>query len=124
MTKVSDIKTKNWGLSVVSQGEVVQDLEDINQCITIILATVKGTDPLRPEFGCDILKWIDKPVNQAIPNIIKEAVAAINMWEARVVVTKANATIENYTIFVTIEWETVSSSLISSTQVQYNANRT
>lgn len=124
MTKVSDIKTKNWGLSVVSQGEVVQDLEDINQCITIILATVKGTDPLRPEFGCDILKWIDKPVNQVIPNIIKEAVAAINMWEARVVVTKANATIENYTIFVTIEWETVSSSLISSTQVQYNANRT
>lgn len=119
---VNDIKTNNWALSAVNQGEVVLDLEDINQCITIILATVKGTDPLRPEFGCDILKWIDKPVNQAIPNIIKEAVAAINLWEPRVIVTKANARIENYTIFVTIEWETLSSALISSTQVTYNAN--
>lgn len=122
--KVSDIKTGNWALSATEQGAVVQDLEDINQCISIILATVKGTDPLRPEFGCDILKWIDKPVNQAIPNIIKEAVAAINMWEPRVVVTSAKATIDNYTIFVTINWETLSSALISSTQVQYNANRT
>ena len=121
---VNDIKTNNWALSATTQGEVVLDLEDINQCITIILATVKGTDPLRPEFGCDILKWIDRPVNQAIPNIIKEAVAAINLWEPRVIVTKANARIENYTIFVTIEWETLSSSLISSTQVTYNANRT
>lgn len=122
--KVKDINTKHWSLSATDQGGVVLDLEDINQCITIILATVKGTDPLRPEFGCDILKWIDKPVNQAIPNIIKEAVAAINLWEPRVVVTKAKAKIENYTIFVTIEWETVSSALISSTQVTYNANRT
>lgn len=120
--KVTDIKTQNWSLSALTQGEVVLDLEDINQCITIILATVKGTDPLRPLFGCDILRWIDKPVNQAIPNIIKEAVDAINLWEPRVVVTKAKARIENYTIFVTIDWETVSSALIGSTQVQYNAN--
>lgn len=120
--KIQDIQTQNWSLSATEQGSVVLDLEDINQCIAIILATVKGSDPLRPEFGCDILRWIDKPVNQAIPNIIKEAVAAINLWEKRVVVIKANARIENFTIFVTIEWKTLSSALISSTQVQYNAN--
>ncbi len=118
---IDEIKTQNWALSATEPGEVVQDLDDINQCISIILATVKGTDPLRPEFGCDVLKWIDKPVNQAVPNIIKEAVAAINMWEPRVVVTNASAKLDNFRIFVTVEWETLSSSLISSTQVQYNA---
>lgn len=120
--KVTDLKTKNWALSATEPGKVVQDLEDINQCISIILATAKGTDPLRPEFGCDILRWIDRPVNEAIANIIKEAVAAIEMWEPRVLVTNARATVENFRIFVTIEWETLSSALISSTQVQYVRN--
>lgn len=119
---IADITTKNWAISATEPGKVVQDLDDINQCISIILATAKGTDPLRPEFGCDILRWIDKPVNQAVPNIIKEAVASINLWEPRVVVTSASAKIENFHIFVSIQWETLSSSLISSTQVQYVRN--
>lgn len=119
---VKDIKTKHWSLSASTQGKVVQDLDDINQCITIILATVKGTDPLRPEFGCDILKWIDKPVNRAVPNIIKEAVDAIKLWEPRVVVKTATAKLDNFRIFVNIEWETLTSSLVSSTQVQYGHN--
>lgn len=122
MTILSDIKSKDWALSVNAPGEVVESLSDIHQCVLIILETVKGTDPLRPEFGCDIFKWIDKPVNVAIPNMIKEAVTAINTWEPRVVVTTVTPKIEVSHVSLRVEWETVSSAEIGSIQVTYGNN--
>lgn len=120
MTLLTDIKSKDWGFSIEKQGEVVTDLTDINQCIYIILMTVKGTDPLRPEFGCDVFKWLDRPVSQAIPNMMKAAAEAIKLWEPRVVVTKVSSQLDVSTIKLTIEWETVTSKKVQSIQVQYN----
>ena len=119
MTALADIQSKDWSLSALVPGVVVEDLADIHQCILIILETVKGTDPLRPGFGCDIFKWIDKPVNVAIPNMIKEAALAINTWEPRVIVTKITPSIDVSTVTIRIEWETVSSAEVGSIQVTY-----
>lgn len=119
MTTLADIRSKDWALSMGGFGSVVEGLADIHQCILIILTTVKGTDPLRPEFGCDIFKWIDKPVNSAIPNMIKEIALAINTWETRVVVKKITPKIEGHQITFSIEWETVSSAQIGTIQVTY-----
>lgn len=123
MTLLSEIKSKDWSLSIEAQGEVVEGLTDIHQCIYIILTTAKGTDPLRPEFGCDVLRWLDKPVNIAFPNMIREAVEAINIWEPRVVVKTVTPKIDVSNVSLRIEWETVSSSEIESIQVTYgNSN--
>jgi len=65
-------------------GNVVQGIADVNQCIAIILATPKGSDPLRPTFACDLWQWIDAPVNVARPALVKEIVEAITKWEPRV----------------------------------------
>ena len=118
-TTINDIKSKDWGFDIEKLGAVVEDISDINQCIYIILMTVKGTDPLRPDFGCDIFKWIDRPVNEAIPNMIKEAVLAINKYEPRVVVTRIVPKIDVSNVSLRIEWETVSSTEIGSIQVTY-----
>jgi phage baseplate assembly protein W len=65
-------------------GNVVQGVDDVNQCIGIILGTPKGSDPLRPTFACDLWQWIDAPVNVARPHLVREIVEAITKWEPRV----------------------------------------
>lgn len=83
-----DIKTKNWQLSTVGVGYIAEGLADVRQCIDILLRTTKGSDPLRPQFGCDIYKFADRPLNFAIPNIIRSIIEAINIWEKRITLKK------------------------------------
>jgi Bacteriophage baseplate protein W len=91
---LDDITSADWSLMLDSSsttqmsgagiGNVVQGVADINQCIGIILATPKGSDPLRPTFACDLWQWIDAPVNVARPALVREIVEAITKWEPRV----------------------------------------
>jgi Bacteriophage baseplate protein W len=73
-------------------GNVVQGLSDVNQCIRIILTTPKGSDPLRPTFGADVWRYIDAPINAAIPAIVREVTEAVTRWEPRVTVISIIAT--------------------------------
>jgi phage baseplate assembly protein W len=104
MTKIDDIKSVDWQPKLGEIGAVVENIGDINQCIRIILTTPKGSDPHRPEFGSDIYKYIDYPVNEAIPNIIREAIDAINTWEPRVEIKSIKAEIDVANVMLKIEW--------------------
>ena len=59
-------------------------IEDIEQSITIILLTPKGSKIFEPEFGSDLLFYIDKLAPQYIPRIVAEVWRAIQKWEPRV----------------------------------------
>lgn len=83
MTQLPDIQSADWSPQLGALGEVVEALSDIDQCIRIILGTRKGSDPLRPLFGCDAWLWLDAPVDVALPNVVREVYAAIGMWEPR-----------------------------------------
>ena len=84
MTTLSEIKYVDWQCKLNDIGSVAEGIGDINQCIAIILSTQKGSVPHRPTFGSDILKYVDTPVNVAKPNITREVIDAINIWETRV----------------------------------------
>lgn len=91
---ITDFKTitaSDWSCKLGSLGEVVAYIEDIGQCINIILATPKGSDPLRPEFGSDIWRYIDYPIDRAIPHIVRESIDAILTWEPRVEVVSVSS---------------------------------
>ena len=81
---LSEIQSPVWTLSIDGGGAIAQGVDAIRQCIDIIVRTSKGSDPLRPLFGCDVLKWIDSPINVAIPNMKKAILEAISLWEPRV----------------------------------------
>jgi len=90
---LADIVSADWSLRLDSPGApgsgiggVVQGINDVNQCIQIILATPKGCDPLRPTFGADVWRYIDVPINTATPAIVREVTEAITRWEPRVTV--------------------------------------
>jgi phage baseplate assembly protein W len=101
---IKTITSKNWQPKLGAIGEVVENIDDINQCIEIIITTPKGSDPHRPEFGSNIHEYIDYPVNEAIPNIIREAIDAILMWEPRVTVSGIQVEINVSQVTFYIEW--------------------
>lgn len=84
MTLLTEIKSVNWQLGLNAVGDVVEGIADIRQCIALIIITSKGSDPLRPEFGTNIYKLVDKPVNVAAPQILAEITQGIQLWEPRV----------------------------------------
>lgn len=102
---INEITSKDWGLSIAGQGEVVQGLRDISQCIAIIITTAKGSDPLRPEFGCDIRQYLDAPTSR-VPAMIREITNAIEIWETRATITKVSYKLETSSILFKIEWKT------------------
>jgi phage baseplate assembly protein W len=102
---VKDINSKNWAIDINNPSEVVQGLADVNQCIYIILTTVKGSSPLRPEFGCSLWDYVDKPINFAIPNMIREIAAALQEYETRITIDSILYEIKNTSeINFTIKW--------------------
>jgi phage baseplate assembly protein W len=98
-TTLADVTSADWSLALDQNaspgsgiGNVVQGVHDVNQCLQIILTTPKGSDPLRPTFGADVWRYIDAPMNAAIPAIVREVTEAILRWEPRVTVVSISAT--------------------------------
>lgn len=104
MTNLNEITYVDWQYKLNEIGSISEGVDDINQCISIILLTRKGSDPHRPEFGSKIYKYIDYPANEAIPNIIRETTDAITVWETRIKLNSVTARINNSTITIKIEW--------------------
>jgi len=88
---LAEIKSVDWSLALGAIGEVVEGIGDVAQCIRIILTTPKGSDPLRPTFGADVWQYIDRPLNLAVPSIVREVTEAITLWESRVQVLSVSA---------------------------------
>jgi phage baseplate assembly protein W len=81
---LADIQSADWSLKLGAIGQVVQGVADVDQCIAIILTTPRGSDPLRPTFGADIWSFLDYPIDEALPAVVREITAAIPAWEPRV----------------------------------------
>ncbi len=117
MSNLNDIKYADWQPKLNQIGEVSEGIDDINQCIAIILTTQKGLVPHRPNFGSDIYKYIDYPINEAIPNIIRETIDAIKQWENRITVKNVTAKIIEHQIKMHIEWQLKESDITEKTEV-------
>ena len=96
---LAEIKSADWSLMLDSAGlagsgigSVVTGVDDVDQCIAIILTTPKGSDVLRPTFGTDLWKYIDAPISQAGPAVVREVTQSITQWEPRVKVLSVIST--------------------------------
>lgn len=92
---LADITFTDWSLKLDAIGSVVQGINDIDQCIAIILTTPQGSDPLRPTFGADLWQFIDNPISVAVPSIVRQVTAAITTWEPRVTLQSVSVTPAN-----------------------------
>lgn len=85
MIELNHIRALNWQLKLNAPAEIVADVADIAQCIDVILRTPKGSDPHRPEFGSDVWRYLDYPLTEATPRIIRAVNESVSMWETRAV---------------------------------------
>lgn len=97
----------HWSPKLGAQGETVTGVDDIAQCMRIILETHKGSDPLRPLFGSDVYLYIDRPLPAAAPHIVREAWDAIATWEPRAVVERIVVTSGVAHAVVEVHWHPI-----------------
>lgn len=83
------------GLLSDQLGQVVTDVDDIAQCIATILETPRGSDPHRPLFGSLVHLYIDAPINEARPHVVREVFQALRDWEPRIDVVKVTLTLSD-----------------------------
>lgn len=117
MTNLNEIKYVDWQLKLNTIGDVAEGVNDINQCIAIILLTQKGSVPHRPTFGSEIYKYIDYPINSAKANIVRETIDAINEWETRISIDTVNVSIGEAGINIQIQWTLKNSNTTGSAEV-------
>ena len=80
--------------------------------------------PHNPEFGSDIWMWIDAPIDEARPNIIKEAIESIEEWEQRVEISRVTVDFNESNIILQLEWIFKESEEINLTEIKYDTART
>ena len=117
MTNLNEITYVDWQYKLNGIGNIAEGVEDINQCIAVILSTQKGSVPHRPTFGSDILKYVDYPVNVAKANIIRETIDAITLWETRVKVDAVTVSINESQLNIKVQWSLTKGNVSDSVEV-------
>ena len=116
-----EISAEHWQPRLEAEGEIVEGLDDVHQCIRIILATPKGADPHRPTFGSDLWRWVDAPMDVAIPHAVAETVDAVRRWEDRVEVVRVVPELDVAELRLRVEWRPVGLGAVEATTVPISA---
>lgn len=103
-SKITEATSQDWQLALNSNDALVQGVNDISQCVQIILNTTPGSDPFRPTFGTNYLDHIDTPITVGAPRMVNEIVNAINTWEKRVTITSVNWRAVSEAVEYEISW--------------------
>lgn len=102
MTQLSN--SLHWQPALGSSG-IVEAEADIDQAIRVILGTPKGSDPHRPDFGSNLQLYLDYPIDQAVPHLVRETVEAIGLWEPRCELVKVTPSINAAQITLRMQWK-------------------
>ncbi|MFP1859614.1 GPW/gp25 family protein [Lonsdalea quercina] len=96
-----------WQPALQHPGDLVEGAADLAQSIFIILRTPRGSDPHRPEFGSDLHRYLDYPIDRAIPHVVRESVEAIKRWEPRCKLLGVKPTVDGEHLTLRVQWRTV-----------------
>lgn len=108
MVNINDIESTQWSTSIANFGDVVTDIEDVKQCLFILICTRKGTAPFWPDFGCGAFDWIGQPMTEAIPKIIRDIRIAIETYETRAIIQTISHQIKgDGTAIVSVLWRPI-----------------
>ena len=96
--------SNDYQLSTAAPDALVQEIDDIRQCIETILNTQLGTDPMRPNFGTNYRNHIDGPNNVAPARMINDIIDAVTRWEDRITITNVTYLVKAEQTFYEISW--------------------
>lgn len=74
-------------------GKLIEGIAHMRQSLEDLLTTPKGTRIMRADYGSDLPRLVDMPVNsELILDIMAETAGAIEKWEPRFKVTNVRVT--------------------------------
>lgn len=86
-------------------GRAIDSKAHLQQSITDILTTPKGSRLMRPEYGSDLLRMTDRPVNAEFKaDVIAETAAALIRWESRIKVDSVSVEITSGRAVVSLDY--------------------
>ena len=101
-----NFKTADWSVYVNDAAGIVTGEDEIAQTIVLICSTAVGSDPLRPEFGCDFLPVLDMPLNRAAPVLVARVTNALAAWEPRIKVVATAVSVDIQGVLrVAVTWQ-------------------
>lgn len=109
MALMSQIRNVHWqlraGESDPASGAIVTGYEDIDQEIRTIILTPVGSVPTNPLKGCNLLPYIDKPPEIALPRLCQEVWDAVATWVTRIeVLTVTGRAVEPWHFAISVPW--------------------
>ncbi len=87
-----EIIGKGWAFPVSFSREdagpkMATGLEEINQSLTILLGTARGERPMRPDYGCDLHKYVFESMDDSLANYLQNLIRiAVTKYEPRIVI--------------------------------------
>lgn len=99
----------DWSLALGHWGDLAAGLDDVSQCVGVILTTPLRSDPHRPDFGCDLQPWIDRPVSEAAAGIVAAVRDALDKWEHRISVIAVTVVPSEAGLRVMVRWQLIGS---------------
>ena len=89
-------------------GGIVDGVDELAQCLRVVIMTPKGSVPHDPEFGSDIFRYLDRPLAAARGAIVREVLDAVAYGEPRVQIVSVTVAAAqdalSGTIELTLEW--------------------
>ena len=117
---MTTVQQQYWQMSASGPGVRVEAVDDVAQSIELILLTIPGSDPLRPDFGCDWTRYVDRPDFAAL--FQKEAIAAIERWERRAELTTINIEQSGSEFTVALAWNLAGSPVAGNTSITFSTS--
>ncbi|MEC5291961.1 baseplate [Aurantimonas sp. C2-6-R+9] len=110
----SAIPYAHWSMKVGRRapawGEIVDQIDDLDQGIANLIFTPKGSVPTEPEKGCDLLPWIDRPPAVAVPRLTVEIWEGLARWHPRITVREVSVAILGFAHYsVPVFWSPIAS---------------
>lgn len=112
----STINYRSYASSLVRKSKVtksknpllIKQVNSIKQSVILILSTQKGSRIFIPDFGCDLLQYLYKPIDFITTDSIEnEIFTALTYWERRIRIV--NLTVKpdkvNSQYFVLLEYD-------------------
>ena len=124
MTLISEISSTQWTFDANTPGAIVQGLESIKQCVLLILTTQKGTDPMRPDFGCGVYDYLDMPLSFAVPRMVKEISLALSKYEPRIGQVTVNQVVNTSAVTFTVSYQVLNTKSTDQLNVTYGNSLT
>lgn len=105
-TNIYEINTTNWQKKRNACGEVVTDLDDIEQCYDTIFNVSKGDIPLQPNIGCNIFEAVGQKTQNALQIVKTIILKEFPIQEPRGEITEINTSYdENGKIVVELTFQ-------------------